>query len=349
MTTNPNPSIDRQAQEYACEHIASFGRGGYLREEFGDHLAAFAHRLAATPQPAQPAESAAVAFLRRWRSGEQMTVTEVDAIIEGYPQPAQPQGDDLRNVISEKRRKLGWSLRDLEAETGISFSTLARFERGERVGNRVLAHIRNWAAVATPSAAIENLRPTRIDVDANREVALRNLEKSGLRATPQPAQPQGIQELIAYCRQRHHDFTSAEHGQRDTIYSRIAAALQTGESALRDAEGLSDDEWMALAAAFGPVLKEAFADHTAMERMAVADALAKEVRRRERWFLRGAALPANTDALRQALEGFVGDLTAGGRNRSTMLSIDHDALKRRIDQARAALATPSPVVEKDIK
>lgn len=48
--------------------------------------------------------------------------------------------------------------------------------------------------------------------------------------------------------------------------------------------GASDEMWLDLAAAFGPTLKEAFPDHTAMERMHVADALADVVKAREGWF-----------------------------------------------------------------
>lgn len=46
------------------------------------------------------------------------------------------------------------------------------------------------------------------------------------------------------------------------------------------------------------------------------------------------------ERMREALAGFVADLTDGGRNRGTCLSVDHDALNARLAQARLAL-TPS--------
>lgn len=46
-----------------------------------------------------------------------------------------------------------------------------------------------------------------------------------------------------------------------------------------------DDQWMALTAAFGPVLKQAFPDHTPIERMGAADALCEVVKARAAWFL----------------------------------------------------------------
>lgn len=49
---------------------------------------------------------------------------------------------------------------------------------------------------------------------------------------------------------------------------------------------MTDEQWAALGAAFGPILKEAFPDHSAVERMAVADALAEAVKVREHWFAR---------------------------------------------------------------
>lgn len=43
------------------------------------------------------------------------------------------------------------------------------------------------------------------------------------------------------------------------------------------------------------------------------------------------------DAVREALQGFINDLTGSLRNRDTMLTINHDALRRRIAQGQAAL------------
>lgn len=45
-----------------------------------------------------------------------------------------------------------------------------------------------------------------------------------------------------------------------------------------------DERLLAMGAAFGPVLKAAFPDKSAAERMAVADALAEEVEKRGAWF-----------------------------------------------------------------
>lgn len=39
-------TLGRRAQEFACEHIARFARGGYLRTEFGDALEEFAQQEA---------------------------------------------------------------------------------------------------------------------------------------------------------------------------------------------------------------------------------------------------------------------------------------------------------------
>lgn len=44
------------------------------------------------------------------------------------------------------------------------------------------------------------------------------------------------------------------------------------------------------------------------------------------------------DAVREALQGFINDLTGSLRNRDTMLTINHDALRRRIVEGQAALA-----------
>lgn len=44
------------------------------------------------------------------------------------------------------------------------------------------------------------------------------------------------------------------------------------------------------------------------------------------------------DAVREALQGFINDLTGSLRNRDTMLTINHDALRRRIAQGKSALA-----------
>lgn len=46
----------------------------------------------------------------------------------------------------------------------------------------------------------------------------------------------------------------------------------------------------------------------------------------------------DTNGMREALQGFVDDLTNSLRNRETMLTINHDALRKRIDQAKAVLA-----------
>lgn len=45
----------------------------------------------------------------------------------------------------------------------------------------------------------------------------------------------------------------------------------------------------------------------------------------------------SADKLRAVVEGFVSDLTGSLKNRSTMLTINHNALTARIDQALAAL------------
>lgn len=58
-------------------------------------------------------------------------------------------------------------------------------------------------------------------------------------------------------------------------------------------------------------------------------------------------LPA-TDAVREALEGFIADLTGSLRNPETMLTISHDGLRSRIDQGRAALAqSPAPAQDRE--
>ena len=54
-----------------------------------------------------------------------------------------------------------------------------------------------------------------------------------------------------------------------------------------------------------------------------------------------ASTTAQTEAVQalvDALEGFVSDLTNDGRNAYTSLTISHDGLNARIKQARAALA-----------
>lgn len=58
-------------------------------------------------------------------------------------------------AFTAKRRRVGWSLRDVEHETGIAFSTLARFERGERVGARVAAGIATWISDPDPKRRVE--------------------------------------------------------------------------------------------------------------------------------------------------------------------------------------------------
>jgi len=58
-------------------------------------------------------------------------------------------------AFTAKRRRLGWSLRDVERETGIAFSTLSRFERGERIGARVSAGIATWISDPDPKRRVE--------------------------------------------------------------------------------------------------------------------------------------------------------------------------------------------------
>jgi hypothetical protein len=52
---------------------------------------------------------------------------------------------------------------------------------------------------------------------------------------------------------------------------------------------MSDELWLALGAAFGPVLREAFPKASSRERMQVGEALVAEVRKRESWLALAAA------------------------------------------------------------
>ncbi len=100
-------SMDRQARRYASQHIAGFRRGGYLLREFGDHLSAFAHRLASIVRPPAMTDDQIKHMVDRFLSWQLPANFAPDAGISfvpdfnvgtPYPMKHTPSGTNLFNA-----------------------------------------------------------------------------------------------------------------------------------------------------------------------------------------------------------------------------------------------------------
>lgn len=100
---------------------------------------------------------------------------------------------------------------------------------------------------------------------------------------------------------------------------------------------MSEELWLALGAAFGPVLREAFPKASSRERMQVSEALVGEVRKRESWF---AAAP-DLLAASEAVVRFWGDPEAWGDFASLTTAAGKFAPIAEACRAAVAKATPN--------
>ena len=65
---------------------------------------------------------------------------------------------DLRNVIKEKRKKLGWNRKDLAEKVGVHYSTILEMETGKRVKTvrrHILTNILNVLDINTDELGID--------------------------------------------------------------------------------------------------------------------------------------------------------------------------------------------------
>jgi transcriptional regulator with XRE-family HTH domain len=82
--------------------------------------------------------------------------------------------EQLGEELRRKRNDLGWSLRQVEDDSGISAATLSRIERGSRPDLPVMEKLAEWLGVVVHAAGDERA-PARSDEELKRviEVHLR--------------------------------------------------------------------------------------------------------------------------------------------------------------------------------
>lgn len=79
--------------------------------------------------------------------------------------------DQLRAELKRRRKSTGFTLRDVEHETGISPATLSRFERGSTPEFAVITRLADWLGLNVVAAG-EQSSVIQTDEDLKRTIAV---------------------------------------------------------------------------------------------------------------------------------------------------------------------------------